>query len=74
VLAGILANVVLWLLFGVIDMTLAAVRRRGDNTPGRVLSVMFTCWRDAFDGYVPGLKAEYKAFLQNKVLHSMLMC
>jgi hypothetical protein len=70
VLAGVLANVALWLLFGIIDMVLAAVRSRGTDTPGSVLSSMFACWRDAFDDYVPGLKAEYKALLQNKVRDS----
>jgi hypothetical protein len=67
VLAGILANVTLWLFFGVIDMGIAAWRRDGVNTPCTVFSSMFQCWRDAFEDFVPGLKAEWKAVFKNKV-------
>ena len=67
VLTGILANIVLWLFFGIIDMVLAAVRRDGVNTPGSVFYAMFQCWRDAFEDFIPGLKAEWKAVFKNKV-------
>lgn len=33
----------------------------------QVLSDMFKCWRDAFEDFVPGLKAEWKAVFSNKV-------
>lgn len=67
VLTGILANVTLWLIFGIVDMILAAIRRDGVNTPGTVFSGMFQCWRDAFEDFIPGLKAEWKAVFKNKV-------
>jgi xanthine/uracil/vitamin C permease (AzgA family) len=67
VLTGILANITLWLLFGIINMTLAAFRRDGVTTPGKVFYGMFQCWRDAFEDFYPGLKAEWKAVFKNKV-------
>lgn len=67
-LTGILANITIWLLTGIIDMFIALVRRDGVNTPGTVLSAMFQCWRDAFEDFVPGLKAEWKAVFANKVV------
>lgn len=33
----------------------------------QVLSDMFKCWRDAFEDFMPGLKAEWKAVFKNKV-------
>jgi hypothetical protein len=48
-------------------MGLALWRRDGVNTPCTVLSAMFQCYRDAFEDFVPGLKAEWKAVFSNKV-------
>lgn len=67
VLTGILANITLWLFFGIIDMACAAWRRDGTDTVGSVFYAMFQCWRDAFEDFMPGLKAEWKAVFKNKV-------
>lgn len=68
VLAGILANIALWVLLGAVDMAIAAWRRDGVNTPGSVFSSMFQCWRDAFEDFIPGVKAEWKGVFANKVI------
>ena len=54
-LAGICANVTLWLLCGIMDMTIAAFGKdpRG-RTSARIFYEMFDCWRNAFADFVPG--------------------
>jgi hypothetical protein len=72
VLGGILVNVALWLILGVVDAFLAAYRRcRGElkgPSPGDVIADMFQCWRDAFSDYFPGLKAEWKGCFNNRLV------
>jgi hypothetical protein len=35
--------------------------------PGRVFYDMFQCWRDAFEDFIPGVKAEWKGVFSNRV-------
>ncbi|WIA31315.1 hypothetical protein OEZ86_002217 [Tetradesmus obliquus] len=68
VLTGILANVTLWVLFGGIDMFKAALKRdQAGRSPVRVFYDMFKCWRDAFEDFIPGVKAEWKQVFHNRV-------
>jgi hypothetical protein len=71
VLGGILANIALWLILGIIDACIAAWKRcRGDLNGPRpldVISDMFQCWRDAFSDFFPGLKAEWKGCFNNRL-------
>jgi hypothetical protein len=58
----------LWVLFGVIDMVKAALSRDPTGrSPGRVFHDMFKCWRNAFEDFVPGVKAEWKQVFNNRV-------
>eukprot|EP00878_Enallax_costatus_P011351 GHUV01011854.1.p1 GENE.GHUV01011854.1~~GHUV01011854.1.p1 ORF type:complete len:445 (+),score=51.67 GHUV01011854.1:723-2057(+) len=71
VLTGILANITLWLIFGVVDMLRAAFKKDPQGrTPGRVFYDMFQCYRDAFEDFMPGVKAEWKGVFANKVISS----
>lgn len=67
VLTGILANIVMWLFIGIVNMGIAAWRRDGVTTPWSVFYGMFQCWRDAFEDFMPGVKAEWKGVFSNKV-------
>jgi hypothetical protein len=72
VLGGILVNIALWLILGVVDACMAAYRRcRGDLTgpsPKDVVSDMFACWRNAFSDYFPGLKSEWQGCFNNRLV------
>jgi hypothetical protein len=58
----------LWVLFGAVDMTSAALKRDPTGrSPGCVFYDMFKCWRDAFEDFVPGVKAEWKQVFNNRV-------
>jgi hypothetical protein len=71
VLGGILVNIALWLILGVLDACIAGWRRcRGDlkgPSAWDVVRDMFQCWRDAFTDYFPGVKAEWKGCFDNRL-------
>ena len=69
VLAGILANITLWLLLGLINIIMACFgRERQGRPPLQVLKDMFQCWVDAFSDFRPGLKAEWRGVFANRVI------
>jgi hypothetical protein len=72
VLGGILVNIGLWLVLGVVDACIAGWRRcRGDlkgPSSWDVVRDMFSCWKDAFTDYFPGLKAEWKGCFGNRLV------
>jgi len=73
VLGGILCNVALWLILGVVDACLAAYRRccRGDvlgPAPWEIVRGMFACWRDAFSDFFPGLRDEWRGCFSNRLI------
>jgi hypothetical protein len=71
VLTGILANITLWLLLGVMDLILAAFKReREGRSVGQVWRDMWQCWFDAFEDFWPGLKAEWKHAFHNRVVQN----
>jgi hypothetical protein len=58
----------LWVLFGGVDMVAAALKRDpAGRSPSKVFYDMFKCWRDAFEDFIPGVKAEWKQVFHNRV-------
>jgi adenine/guanine/hypoxanthine permease len=69
VLTGILANITLWLLCGISDMTIAALGKdRFQRTPAQIFTKMFAVWGEAFEDFVPGVKAEWKGVFSNTIV------
>ena len=69
VLTGLLANITLWLLCGIVELTLAAFKRDpAGRTPKQVFAAMFVCWSNAFEDFIPGVKGEWRGVFSNKVI------